>query len=267
MKSIEDTFHFELTLDELNWLAGAFGIASLPLPDHVQPETSPTQLIEGQKRGHASLLRRGLIQSSPGFGWQVDRLPAAFVQWMVTATSMLRLERIEKEGVKQALHIFTSGEHALSVEVAEHSVKFMLYKSHTVLKKSLTQWLNLPSKIEKTKGIYSIPQPQTLFAAARQNPALVEKMLRAAGARSQVQREAEWVKSLTEVSVLSKIHLNQTNPTPNSHLFLCGDKKTLWVGVGTEQDELVTFESMTLRELDAKISAMILNQGEPRVEP
>lgn len=257
MKSNDDTFHFELTLDELNWLAGAFGIASLPLPDHFQTESSPAQLMEGQKRGHASLLRRGLIQSSPGFGWQVDRLPAAFVQWMVTATSMLRVEHLEKEGGKQVMHIFTSGDQVLSVEVVDHNVKFMLYKSHTILKKSLTQWLTLPSKIEKTKGKYSVPQPHSLFAAAWQNPALVKKMLTVAGISSQVQREAEWVKSITMISIFSKIRLHQTDHSPSSYLFLCRDKKTLWTGVGTEEDELVSFESITLRELNAKISEMI----------
>lgn len=267
MKLNDDTFHFEFTLDELNWLTGAFGIASLPLPDHVQQETAPAQLIEGQKRGHASLLRRGLIQSSPGFGWQVDRLPAAFVQWMATATSMLRVERIDKEGGKLAIHIFTSGEQALSVEAAEHVVIFVLYKSHTVLKKSLTRWLNLPSKIEKTKGNYTIPQPQTLFGAAWQNPALVEKMLTVAGTRSQVQKEAEWVKSITAISILSKIRLHQTDHSPNSYLFLCRDKTALWVGAGTDADEPISFETMTLKGLDAKISAMILSPGEPRDEP
>jgi hypothetical protein len=138
MKSNDDTFHFELTLDELNWLAGAFGIASLPLPVHAHQETAPAQLLEGQKRGHASLLRRGLIQSSPGFGWQVDRLPAAFVQWMATATSMLRLENMQKDGMKNVWHVFTSGDQALSVEIVEHDVNFILYKSHAALKK----WLN-----------------------------------------------------------------------------------------------------------------------------
>ena len=256
MKSNEDTLHFELTLDELKWLAGAFGIASLPLPDRFQPETSPTQLMEGQKRGHASLLRRGLIQPAPSFGWQVDRLPAAFVQWMATATSMLRVERIEKEGVKQALNIFTSDEQSLSVEATEHVVKFVLYKSHTVLMKSLTRWLSLPSKIEKTKGNYSIPQPQSLFDAAWQNPALVETMLRVTGTRSQVQREAEWVKSITMISIFSKLCLHQTDHKQNLHLFLCSDKKNLWVGVGTEDDEQVSFESMALSVLDAKITAM-----------
>jgi len=257
MKSNEDTFHFELTLDELNWLAGAFGVASLPLPDYSRPETSPAQRIEGQKKGHASLLRRGLIQSSPGFGWQVDRLPAALIHWMATATSMLRVERIDKEGGKQVMHIFTSDDQGLSVEMTGSDINFVLYKTQTALKKSLNGWLKLPTKIEKAKGAYSIPQPQTLFAAAWQNPALVEKMLVAAVARSQVQLEAGWAKSIEAVCTLSKIHLNQTDHASNSQLFLCKDKKTLWAGIGTEADEQVSFKTMTLRELNAKISVII----------
>lgn len=266
MKSNDDTLHFELTLDELNWLAGAFGVASLPLPDHARPETSAAQLREGQKKGHASLLRRGLIQSSPGFGWQVDRLPAALIQWMATATSMLRVERIEKEGKKQVMHIFTSGDQALSVEIADSLVNFFLYKSHDGLKRSLSAWLKLPTRIKKGNETFSIPQPQTLFAAAWQNPDLIEKMLRVAGNRLEVQNETEWVKSITAISVLSKIHLHQTDQSPNSHLFLCRDKTALWVGAGTEADGPISFETMTSKGLDAKISAMILSPGEPRDE-
>jgi hypothetical protein len=82
-------------------------------------------------------------------------------------------------------------------------------------------------------------------------------MLIVVGTRSQVQMEAEWVKSITAVSVLSKINLNEMDHTPKSRLFLCSDKKALWAGIGLEANENVSFETMKSKVLDAKISAMI----------
>jgi hypothetical protein len=254
---VNDTFPFDLSLDELHWLAGAFGIASLPLPDHPQLDLSRAELVERQKKGHASLLRRGLIQPSPGFGWQVDRLPAAIVQWMATAESMLRVERTEKEHGRRVMHVFTSNDQILSVEITAGVVNFILYNARAVMMKSLRQWLNLPTKIKKTKEVFTIPQPQIFFAAAWQNPDLVEKMLTVAGVRPQVQMEAEWVESIMTVSMLSKIPLHQTEHSSNSYLFLCMDKNTLWTGSGTDLDKQISFEMMTLQELDAKILAMI----------
>lgn len=255
MKSNDDTFHFELTLDELNWLAGAFGITSLPLPVHAHQETAPAQLMEGQKRGHASLLRRGLIQSSPGFGWQVDRHPAALIQWMATATSMLRVERIEKEGKKQVMHIFTSDNQALSVEMTGNDVNFILYKTRAVLKKSLNLSFQNPSKSRKSSGAFTVPQPQTFILVAWNDPLLAGKIL--ANCRLSIGSKElfKWIAALNWLGILRKLNINGKSDETSTPFCICASDNNQWGGM--LENEIVNFSPIAIKEVDAIIEKMI----------
>lgn len=255
MKLNDDTFHFELTLDELNWLAGAFGISSLPLPDHIQPETSPTQLIEGQKRGHASLLRRGLIQPSPGFGWQVDRLPAAFVQWMATATSMLKLERIEKKGTNKVMHIFTSDDQALFVKMTGSDVNFVLYKTRAMLKKSLNLSFQNPSKLSKSSGVFTIPQPQAFILVAWNDPLLAGKILANSGLSIGSEELFKWTAALNWLGVLSKLNITGKLDGTSTPFCMCVSDENQWGGM--LENEIVKFSPIAIKDVDAIIEKMI----------
>lgn len=256
----DDTFPFDLSLDELHWLAGAFGIASLPLPDHPQLDLSRAELVERQKKGHASLLHRGLIQSSPGFGWQVDRLPAALVQWMETANSMLRVERIEKRGAGNPLHIFASGEQALSVEIKDDNAQFTLYKSRAALMKSLKKWLNIPIKDQKSKETFSIPQPQVFLPVTWKDPQLAAQILAHNGLSANSKTLIEWAASLKCLFTFSKMQINSEAGGASAQFILCIDGKSLW-GVGVDNQEtdshFAMFSTTTLKEFDAKIDKMV----------
>lgn len=259
MKTDLNSFQFDLSLDELHWLAGAFGITRLPLPEHAQAEMTHEQLLQEQRNGHASLLARGLIRPSPGFGWQVDRLPAAIVQWMATAASMLRVERIEKNGAGNTLHVFTSGEQALSVEIKDDSAQFTLYQSRAALKKSLKKWLNIPAKSGKSKETFSIPQPQTFIPVAWKDPQLAAQILANNGLSANSKTLIEWAASLRDLVVFCKMQINAEAGGTSEKFFLCKDGKSLWGG-GVDQQEtanhFVMFSTMTLKELDAKINEM-----------
>lgn len=250
----DDTLPFDLSLDELHWLTGAFGIVALPLPEHPQSDLSRAELMERQKKGHASLLRRGLIQPSPGFGWQVDRLPAAFVQWMASAESMLRVKRIEKEGGKKMMHIFTSSGQALSVEIADETAHFILYKTRATMNDSLNVWLMFPPKPVKSKKIFSIPQPQTFIPVAWKDQQLAGKILANAGFKNPKDL-LEWTKALDWLVILSKLRVNGKSNGASDQFFLCGNNKSLWGG-GVEK-ESVSFTPIGNKELDAAIGNML----------
>ena len=190
-------YPFELSLAELHWLAGAFGIASLPLPEDAPAGLSPAQMEARQKDGHASLLTRGLIRPSPGFGWQVERLPAALLQWISSAPSLLRLERIPKDGAAQNLHLFTADDQGLSLEMDGDTARFILFQTRRLLQESAIDWLSLPAKTKKSAIAHELPQPLTFLPAAWNDPFLAARILKEQGANAKTAKSAlTWVASL-----------------------------------------------------------------------
>jgi hypothetical protein len=260
MKQDPNTFHFDLSLAELSWLAGAFGIISLPLPlDALQDMTRP-QLVEDQKKGHASLLTRGLIRPSPGFGWQVDRLPAAIVQWMTSANSILRVEYIEKKGTKNTIHIFTSGDQALSVEMNGDTANFILYKTHAALKKSLQTRLKIPIKSQKSKEMFSIPQPQILIPVMWKDPNIAAQILENAGLATTSKALIAWAASQNWMGVVSKMQINDETIIVSDPLIICAAEKSLWSCTNNTQeitDSTAMFFTLNWKELDAKMGEML----------
>lgn len=265
MKMELNSFQFDLSLDELHWLAGAFGITRLPLPEHNQEEMTHEQLLQKQRNGHASLLTRGLIRPSPGFGWQVDRLPAAIFQWMAAAGSMLRMEQIEKGGGKTYLHVFTSGEQALSVEIESNFAKFFLYKTHASLKESLQIWLKIPAKSGISKNTFSIPQPQTFIPLVWKDPKLAAQILKNNGLSVNSKLLIEWAASLKCLKTLSNIQINSEMSGCSEQFMVGNDEKTLWGSGNSDQEKtnhFAMFYTITETVMDAKISEMVQSLGD-----
>lgn len=260
MKHDLNTYPFELSLAELSWLSGAFGIASLPLPMNTPQKLARFQLVEDQKKGHASLLARGLIQPAPGFGWQVDRLPAAIVQWMTSANSILRVERIEKNDAKFIMHIFSSGEQALSSEIEEDKAKFVLHKTRSSLIKSLKTWLKVPAQIQKSKETFSIPQPQALIPVVWKDSQLAGNILENAGLSAGSNSLIEWAKSQEYVSIVSKIQITGATIKVSDQLIIYTGEKSLWSGTNNTQEmtnSTVMFSTINWKDLDVKIGEML----------
>jgi hypothetical protein len=253
MKQAADVFHFDLSLAELHWLAGAFSISHLPLPDDVMSGRTLSQLEAEQKNGHASLLTRGLVRPSPSFGWQVDRLPTAIIQWLASAQSLLRLNHIPKSGATRRIHIFTMGEQGMSVDMDADTAHFTLYETRAMLIESMIQWLAISPATKKSEKNYQLPQPQTFLPAAWKNPNLAESMLKTAGIA--IKKDSiTWINSLEYVSSLSRVELSgEKNKTVNQ-LAICGDKKSVWGGNGGENK--VPFILMTIKDLTATIDKM-----------
>lgn len=253
MKRDAGAFAFDLSRAELHWLAGAFGIASLPLPDIAPAGLSPAQSESRQKDGHASLLTRGLLRPSPGFGWQSERLPAALVQWIASAPSLLRLERLPKNGTPRRAHLFTRGDHGLSLGMDGDTARFVIYESLPLLREAALRWLSLPAKA-KASASHSIPQPLTFLPAAWKDPQLAARILEEHGVKA-VKPTLAWVASLEWIAALSVVKLEGRSNSILRQVVLCGDKKSTWGG--EEEETKVSFVPMTAKGISAKIHEML----------
>jgi len=256
MKRDAGVFPFDLSRAELHWLAGAFGIASLPLPDDAPAGLSPAQMEARQKDGHASLLTRGLLRPSPGFGWQAERLPAALLQWIASAPSLLRLERIPKEGTARRAHLFTAGEQGLSLEMDGDTARFVIYESLPILRDSAMRWLALPAKTKKSAITHDLPQPITFLPTAWNDPALAAHILKERGVNAKIaQSTITWAVSLEWATALSKVKLEGQRNVIASQFVLCGNAKSIWGG--RDEQTKVSFVYITEKTINATIGEML----------
>jgi len=249
-------YPFELSLAELHWLAGAFGIASLPLPEDAPAGLSPAQMEARQKDGHASLLTRGLIRPSPGFGWQVERLPAALLQWISSAPSLLRLERIPQDGAAQRIHLFTAGDQGLSLEMDGDTARFAIFQTRRLLQESAVRWLALPAGAKKSTTAHDLPQPFTFLPTAWNDPALAARILKERGVNAKTaQSTLTWAVSLEWVIALSKVKLEGQRNVIASQFVLCGNAKSIWGG--RDERTKVSFVHIAEKTINATIGEML----------
>ncbi len=256
MKQETSAFPFDLSRAELFWLAGAFGISSLPLPDATLERLTPDQLEQRQKAGHVSLLARGLIRPSPGFGWQVERLPAALVQWISSASSLLRLEHISKDGSARNLHLFTSGSQGLSLEINGETACFIIYQTRSRLQDAIMRGLSLPSKTKKSTSVHKLPQPLAFFPTAWKDTSLAARILKEHGIDSKSAKSAlDWAVSIEWIVALSKVRIEGTGIAIAEQFALCGDAKSMCGGRNDEQ--YVSFAHIATKTINAKIVKML----------
>jgi hypothetical protein len=248
------TYILDLARGELYWLAGSFGVTNLPIPDNAWGGLSAQTYEADIHKGNASLLARGLIRPSPGFGWQVDRLPSAIIQWLSNANLLLRVDYIPKNETTRIAHFFTSGEQGLSVEVDTDAAHFTLYETRAVLIEAIFNLLALSTTAKNTEAAYQLPQPETFLPAAWKNPELSEKMLRAAGTFDKGKDITTWINSLEYVVILNKVQVDGRKYKITDQFSICGDKKLIWGG-GVE-NEKVSYTPFPNKELTSIIDRM-----------
>lgn len=254
MGIVSGTFQFQLSLPELFWLAGAFGVIRLPLPENSQTGATRHIMQADLDKGNVSLLTRGLIRQAPGFGWQVDRLPSAIIRWLSTADSLLRMDRFPKNGAVRCIHTFTMSEQGMSVEIEGDIAGFILYESRSLLLASLCEWLELPASSSKMETSYRLPQPKTFIPAAWENPKLAEHILKTSDDKAKVKETIAWVKSLETVAIISKVYMTGNENRLASQYIICGDKKLFWGGASVGNNKKVSFVPLVFKEFTAKIS-------------
>ncbi|OQY90392.1 MAG: hypothetical protein B6D38_03625 [Anaerolineae bacterium UTCFX1] len=256
MKEQAGVFQFDLSRAELFWLAGAFGISSLPLPDATIERLTHDQLEQRQKAGHASLLTRGLIRSSPGFGWQIERLPAALVQWISSAPSLLRLERITTDGAVRSLHLFTSDAQGLSLEMDGEIARFIIYQTRRHLQDAIMRGLSLPSKTKKTASVHKLPQPLVFLPTAWKDASLAARILKEHGLDSKSAKSAlDWAVSMEWIAALSKVRIEGTGNAITEQFALCGEGKSIWGG--KDDGQYMSFAHIGTMAINSKIGDML----------
>ena len=258
MKRDAGVFPFDLSRAELHWLAGAFGIASLPLPPSGDAPSglSPSQMEARQKNGHASLLTRGLIRPSPGFGWQVERLPAALLQWISSAPSLLRLERIPKDGAAQRIHLFTAGDQGLSLEMDDDTARFVIFQTRRLLQESAVRWLALPAGAKKSTTAHDLPQPITFLPTTWKDSQLASRILKEQGMNTKTAKSTlAWAVSLEWVTALSKVKLEGQRNVLANQFVLCGNAKSIWGG--RDERTKVSFVHIAEKKINATIGEML----------
>jgi len=258
MKQDSGVFPFDLSRAELHWLAGAFGIASLPLPPSGDAPSglSPSQMEARQKDGHASLLTRGLIRPSPGFGWQAERLPAALLQWIASAPSLLRLECIPKNGDARRIHFFTADAQGLSLEMHGDTARFVLFQTHRLLLDSAMRWLALPAGTKKSAFVHELPQPLTFLPTAWNDPTLAARILKERGVNAKTaQSTLTWAVSLEWVIALSKVKLEGQRNVIANQFVLCGNAKSIWGG--RDEQTKVSFVHIVEKTINATMGEML----------
>ncbi|MCX6056695.1 MAG: hypothetical protein NTW69_00875 [Chloroflexi bacterium] len=257
MDSTSGTFQFQLTLAELSWLAGSFGMTRLPLPEKSLSMTTPQSVQAELDKGSTSRITRGLIQRSASFGWQVDRLPSAIIRWFSTAESLLRVERIPKNGTAHHMHIFTMDQQGMSVEMDGDSVTFIFHEARSTMIDSLWKWLNLPTFAKKTEAVYQLPQPPIFIPAVWEDSKFVEEILKTAGIKVKVKETIAWVNSLETIAVLSKVHLDGKEDSLINQFVICANKKFTWAGNGGDNNENVSFVPMTMKKITTTMDDLL----------
>ncbi len=259
MKQDKDVFQIDLSRAELYWLAGALGIAGLPLPKGNPAEFSVSQLTAFQKEGQTSLLARNLIRPAPGFGWQADRLLVALLQWIESAPSLLRLEHITKDGTCRCVHLFTAEEQGLFLEMDDDIVHFEIYASLSSLQKAAMRWLTI-STTTKAPISYALLQPLSLVPLVWKNRTFAVHILKEHNTDVEtIPAILEWVATLGWIASLSQRPVNEPHDAPGRQYVLCGDGT--WTWGGKDDGTKVSLNPITPSDIRAELSEMLKALG------
>lgn len=229
----EGAFDFYLSPAEVHWLAGAFGVAWLPLPDDPLRDRPRFQVEAGLQEAFSSLQVRGLLRLIPGIGWQLDRLPAALVRWVGEAEWMLCLEVQPREKPSRRRNIFPAGEEALVVFLENGVFHFALYPDSEQLIAETLVWLDGPwaETSLPEKHVFVLPEPETVIRAAWRDRSTATSILRAAK-MSPEKSEAVlgWLDSLQWLVSCACVQLAGEKIEVERRSFWCGDGRWIWVG-------------------------------------
>lgn len=168
---METTFSLDISVAELGWLAGAFGVAQLPL-------SSPGTIVLDD--GRRELRKRGLIQPAERGGWQVDPLAAMAVRWMAEARYYWVFEQYQKSAIPRQIPLFFREGAVLLVLPSGDEKRLVICQDKET---ALMEWrlsVRLPfSADEENLPEWDVPQPVTIIRSNWRNPLQAQKMANA----------------------------------------------------------------------------------------
>jgi len=257
---MSENYEFQLTPEELFWLAKAFQINSLRLPQNPLAKFGAHETKEILNRAQESLNRRSLIQPSDGGAWQVDRLPAAIVRWLGSEVNMLTLEAHTPNGVSRYARVFSEHEVDMFVKLDRDGYHFVFLQDREATSTYLLDWFDasfLHTKIATEK--YMILQPVTIMRSAWNDPALATKMLTVTGQKPKdIKSILAWMKTLEWVLTFNRVDLEEEKARIKSQTIFCGNKQKAWSGdLDQSSDDAVMLSPINLESIRSVISNLL----------
>lgn len=253
-------FSFKLSPTELHWLAGAFSITSLPLPEHPFHSIKAVQQKPQLLQGLNSLRERGLVRGSAATSWQVDRLPAAIVNWFGSAARMLILNVHARDGGVRRAHVCTENDVSVYVTVEGDTYHFLFFPNCGALTEYLLDQFGASFSDPRTAAAqYAFPQPVTILRSAWTDASLAAKMLKVSRLKpKEIKSLLAWAGSLEWIVTLDHIQLDGEEAGRDSQTILCGNRQRCWSGrAGGDSDEAVTLSPINLVETQALIQNLL----------
>jgi hypothetical protein len=254
------SFHFELSPAELHWLSGAFGFMHLPLTSDSISRLSLEPRKDAIRSAQDSLQHRNLIHRVPGQGWQVDRLPAAIVRWLGSATTTLLLDYYSHSQVPHQAQIFTESERIMHITVEEDKYCFLfLPDRQALIHYLLDQFGASLQNHEPAATKFTLPQPVTVFRSAWTDSALAAKMLKVIQFETkEIKSLLTWAGSLEWVVTLKQAQIEAKAAGKKRQAVLCGNEKGYWAGeLDGDVDSPVTLSPVNMEKIRALIYSLL----------
>jgi hypothetical protein len=259
MSTADQTYSFELYPAELHWLAGAMAIMRLPIPGDPLHGMPASELKSQLAQGLASLRERGYVMGSPPSNWQIDRLPAAVVQWMASADRMLQVDLHEQAGTSYRANLFSSDNGSLHVVLKGNTYQITIMPHREPLTLIPFNILDDSQSIDHSNSKqFAFPQPTVILATAWRDRDLTTRMLKRTGLESAgIRSTLDWIASMKWWTEARQIQLNEAKAAIQTRIWLCGDNQHMWKGdAGITEDEIVTFSSISAQEVNTYLSGL-----------
>lgn len=160
------TFSLDLTFAELNWLAGSFGMARLPI---TIPSVSQEELLLSQ----TSLSIKKMIEPDEAVGWRIHPFLSIAMQWMAQTPDFWVIYCYWRQGIQKEFVLFTEKAIALLVLPIDGGISLLACQDFDT---ALIEWqraINLQDDLQEVKQIkWDFPTiiTNTRSAWKRQDP-------------------------------------------------------------------------------------------------
>lgn len=233
---MESKILVELSYGELQWLAGVFGLASLPFD-------IPEKSLEVINLGRKTLVERGMVRGGSSGEWQVSHYLLLFLQWIGTSNTYIVFTKYSRQFVRFTFHVYRHEDIYLLIAPITNGFCFTLCQNVEIL---VSEWeytnrINFSeSRSDQTE--WEVLQPVNVFRTYWRAPELAKSM-----ADPSV---LDWADGLDWVGEFSLVK----EGVLYSKMVVVSDKNYAWAGVyvGGRPGECV------LRKYDSQVLQSIL---------
>jgi hypothetical protein len=253
-------FRFQLSPAELHWLAGAFGLTRLYLPDDPMRGLAPAQVQPRLNAGLTSLQARGLIRRLAPATWDVDRVPAGIIRWMGGAETIGLIDIHLRTGGSYATCVFTQGDAALAGSLRDKNYEFTIYPGRAPCFADLLGAAGAVfSDVAPDPQCWDVPQPGIVVRTTWKDAALAERMLRVAGLKPrQIKPLLAWMQTLQWLAVVNELDIHAERNLLRLRTVAGGDRHNVWNTNGAlENDEMLSLVYTPRKQVTAMLHNLL----------